>query len=1421
MDYLDGSKPETDGKIYRAFTLPSGFQVIVVDEPAVGAAKKNAVLALAVGGLAGSFADPAARPGLAHACEHLLFMGSSAFPVENAYDSFLAAHGGSSNAFTDSECTNYQAECVNTRAAVCGTLDRLSAFFVAPTFSEGSVEREVNAVDTEYRRAARDDASRCAQIAYHSSVRGHPFAKFGWGNALSLWGEKTGVEGAACPSRRDVAALIRDLKAFHAATYRAADMALALRADGAALVTAPGESGLDALERTVRTYFEAVPAAPPGCVDAAGAGSASAPAVATGEMEEGVLNVLDTLAALEAHHAGAILPPRPTPFGPPCSPLLLAPPLPAPASARKGGRAAPPSMPFVPRVHFVAPVAASAHRISITWALPPHGGRTWARSGPEHVLSYILGHEARGTLLPALRDAGWALELHAGVGSTGGTDNSTVAATFSLTVEATPAGVAAWRHVVTAVHAYVVHVLCGGINVLDSLEVGAPLALAGAPLASRPLDPCVCPFDAEGGRGRFALLSGGSLPGSTLSALSTHLSGLEWAWAEHAADSLVSFLHGDAPDPWEQVTELASVLARGLASPAEALLTAAAVTGPVPGGPPPGSVLDASRFCPTMAAYLASHLHAGNCRVDVLSSLCGGRRAQGEEGEQDDNVEEEGEEDEEEEEEEGEEGEEEEDDGPTLLPDPRLALAVSIETKSGAPPTKVEGSGLPWEGEPGLDQEEPEGEPADLLTPAEESALLKSVEPFFFAPYAWAHVDESSVGVWAHPPPVGRATGKAAMKALAACPPPLRAVLACLALPPRNPFTPTDLQLHLPAGTASEPVEIQRTSYMLKRGELVVGEEGETSPPSLLVRLFHGPNTTFGSPRSDVRAMVYTPSLYASPAAGAAADVWTALLAEAVNEDVYLASIAGLDGSVATRGRHGLRIEVSGISQHAGALLTRLAGAATASGEEGAGAGRGEEEDADMPTCIALPTKRGRGGGRGAGRSAAAPAASSTTGVVSTSRLSRWSAHMARGYEDALLSPTKHVASLVFAATVEGATPGGAAGSVPAKAAALASLVSGGMEGWADTMRAFLALPIRRGGKGDAAAAPPCLWSFAPGSLPLVVDMCVVGNETHESARAHAETVAAAVLGAARRWLRSLPPASRAALEAGSWNPCPLPAPIVTSGAVPSPYDRGNAAGIAAGLPPAPGLASLYPPSLCALPAPNAHSAQGIPLFRTTAPAVRIAEVAGAVQLVAWSVPDGQDGASLRSRALLHFLAHLVSEPFFDSLRTRQQLGYEVWAGVADAGNSGAGAGSTGQSGGTQGSATGLTLVVESSSHAAEDVEGRMLVFLPEMRAILAAVGTEDLTARLASWAATHAQPHESLSDVAEDAWAELRSGRAAFFASRASREVESLAGLSPVELLAFFDGLMRGPFTVAHVVGAGARAGGEGGASGAGAHPR
>ncbi|KAJ4866861.1 Insulinase (Peptidase family M16) family protein [Raphanus sativus] len=145
----------------------------------------------------GSFLDPPEAQGLAHFLEHMLFMGSTEFPDENEYDSYLSKHGGSSNAYTEMEHTCYHFEVK--REFLQGALKRFSQFFVAPLMKTEAMEREVLAVDSEFNQALQNDACRLQQLQCYTSGKGHPFNRFSWGNKKSLSGAmENGVDLREC-----------------------------------------------------------------------------------------------------------------------------------------------------------------------------------------------------------------------------------------------------------------------------------------------------------------------------------------------------------------------------------------------------------------------------------------------------------------------------------------------------------------------------------------------------------------------------------------------------------------------------------------------------------------------------------------------------------------------------------------------------------------------------------------------------------------------------------------------------------------------------------------------------------------------------------------------------------------------------------------------------------------------------------------------------------------------------------------------------------------------------------------------------------------------------------------------------------------------------------------------------------------------
>ncbi|XP_072280969.1 insulin-degrading enzyme [Pyxicephalus adspersus] len=171
-------KSHEDKREYRGVELANGIKAVLISDPTTD--KSSAALDVYIGYLS----DPENIPGLAHFCEHMLFLGTEKYPKENEYTQFLSEHAGSANAFTSGEHTNYYFDVSHEHLE--GALDRFSQFFQAPLFDENCKDREVNAVDSEHEKNLMNDAWRLAQLEKITGNPKHPFSKFGTGNKLTL-----------------------------------------------------------------------------------------------------------------------------------------------------------------------------------------------------------------------------------------------------------------------------------------------------------------------------------------------------------------------------------------------------------------------------------------------------------------------------------------------------------------------------------------------------------------------------------------------------------------------------------------------------------------------------------------------------------------------------------------------------------------------------------------------------------------------------------------------------------------------------------------------------------------------------------------------------------------------------------------------------------------------------------------------------------------------------------------------------------------------------------------------------------------------------------------------------------------------------------------------------------------------------------
>ncbi|CRK88533.1 CLUMA_CG002224, isoform A [Clunio marinus] len=179
-------KSEGDKKEYRLIKLENGLKALLVrkkkDENNSNDSEDSAAANLTIS--VGSFDDPPSAMGLAHFLEHMVHMGSRKYPEESSYNDFLTVNGGRRNAMTASEFTTYffnVAEEVFPEA-----LGRLEQLIEAPLLMQNSMQREREAVDSEYEMINSSNAVRIQSIVKSLIHDFHPASKFNVGNLKTL-----------------------------------------------------------------------------------------------------------------------------------------------------------------------------------------------------------------------------------------------------------------------------------------------------------------------------------------------------------------------------------------------------------------------------------------------------------------------------------------------------------------------------------------------------------------------------------------------------------------------------------------------------------------------------------------------------------------------------------------------------------------------------------------------------------------------------------------------------------------------------------------------------------------------------------------------------------------------------------------------------------------------------------------------------------------------------------------------------------------------------------------------------------------------------------------------------------------------------------------------------------------------------------
>jgi insulysin len=199
MPKMEGEmeRPKLDDCSYRVVTLQNQLEVLSIHD--AGTDSAGATLDVNVG----SFSDTDDMPGIAHAVEYLLSLGTEKYPIENSYEEFLSQPGGFSNASTAPTSTQYyfkllypaptaadhasRPNAVNDKSPLLGALDRFGQFFISPLLLKAAVSREINPIDSEFQKEIQNDVWRVQQVKKALANPKHPYSRFTMGNLKTLY----------------------------------------------------------------------------------------------------------------------------------------------------------------------------------------------------------------------------------------------------------------------------------------------------------------------------------------------------------------------------------------------------------------------------------------------------------------------------------------------------------------------------------------------------------------------------------------------------------------------------------------------------------------------------------------------------------------------------------------------------------------------------------------------------------------------------------------------------------------------------------------------------------------------------------------------------------------------------------------------------------------------------------------------------------------------------------------------------------------------------------------------------------------------------------------------------------------------------------------------------------------------------------
>jgi len=143
-----------------------------------------------------------------------------------------------------------------------------------------------------------------------------------------------------------------------------------------------------------------------------------------------------------------------------------------------------------------------------------------------------------------------------------------------------------------------------------------------------------------------------------------------------------------------------------------------------------------------------------------------------------------------------------------------------------------------------------------------------------------------------------------------------------------------------------------------------------------------------------------------------------------------------------------------------------------------------------------------------------------------------------------------------------------------------------------------------------------------------------------------------------------------------------------------------------------------------------------------------------------------------KEHVMMELIGTIVAEPFYEELRTRQQLGYIVSSGINAVGKTKT-----------------MGFIAQSSTANNEKLTNEIIKYLDNIRPkFLEKIGKADFAVYVKSLIDRKTEPDKQLATETTRNWAEIASGRLQF--DRSQREVAALLDLTKEDLLDFWDRL-------------------------------